>query len=145
VEVGVRTLWNNTLYRIYDADGALLYVGATTNPAARIDTHSRTQPWWPDAANIALEHFASWESLAEAETNAIRTEGPKYNQLHADNPRRKPYIRIKKPGEGTIFQRSSDGLWVGRINVNGRRREVASKDRDTVVVKLAAMKSEGRP
>lgn len=140
----MRTLRDNTLYRIYDADGGLLYVGATTNPALRISEHSRRRPWWSTAATITMEHFASWETMIEAESNAIRTEGPKYNQLHSDNPR-KQYIRVKKPGEGTIFQRSSDGLWVGRADVNGCRRQVTSKDRDTVVVKLAAVKAEGRP
>jgi len=133
----MRTLWNNVLYRILDADGVLLYVGASTNPGDRIDRHSKTQPWWPDVSTITLEHFASWESLAEAELAAIRTENPKYNLLHSKPPVRKPR---RNTGEGSLFQRSSDGLWVGRVTVNGRRKQVSSSSREETRRKLADLR-----
>ncbi|OKI16587.1 GIY-YIG nuclease family protein [Streptomyces sp. CB03911] len=35
------------LYRLYDADGLLLYVGLSTEPERRFREHRRT-PWWRD-------------------------------------------------------------------------------------------------
>lgn len=130
----------DTLYRIFDADGALLYVGATMNPSSRLNEHSKLKPWWDEASTITLEHFASYESLIDAETQAIRTENPKYNQLHAKLPTwtRKPR---GKSGDGTLFQRSSDGLWVGRLVVNGRTKCVSAKHREDAARKLADLRA----
>jgi predicted GIY-YIG superfamily endonuclease len=71
------------MYRIFDADDALLYVGVTTNGMARLQNHRSVQEWWPRVARIEIEHLPTW-SAAEAtllEAEAIRTEQPMYNQL----------------------------------------------------------------
>lgn len=67
------------LYRFFDASAALLYVGITCNPGARIKAHSTQKDWWREVASSTMEHFDSREALANAERHAIRTEGPKYN------------------------------------------------------------------
>jgi predicted GIY-YIG superfamily endonuclease len=69
----------HVLYRMFDRDGGLLYVGITNDPKVRFRTHSRSQPWWDQVANITVQNHTSREALADAEQKAIRTESPLYN------------------------------------------------------------------
>lgn len=101
----------NTLYRIYNAAGELLYVGATTNPGLRMQEHSHHQSWWDEATDIKLERFNCRADLAAAETEAIKSESPRYNAVHA---KRAPFRRRRPKGDGGICQRA-DGYWVGSI------------------------------
>lgn len=124
---------HHVLYRIFDTAGGLLYVGATMDPGSRMRTHHLQQPWWNDAANITLEHFDTYEHLMAAESQAIATEGARYNVIHSPHAVRSTKERSRRRGEGSMYQRS-DGLWVGavsRINAQGRRvrKTVSSKDR----------------
>jgi predicted GIY-YIG superfamily endonuclease len=68
-----------TLYRFYDVEGALIYVGQTTNPSARISTHRSEKAWWTEVGSIEVEHCACKEHLDRAERNAIIAERPRYN------------------------------------------------------------------
>lgn len=130
----------NILYRIFDADGTLLYVGATTNPALRFEDHSRVQPWWPEVATITLQHCFDWDELDTEETRAIREENPKYNQVHSKTATRKLRKPRRATGTGSLFQRG-DGLWVGRVVVGGKVKQVTSKDRDVAERKLAELQA----
>lgn len=67
------------LYRIYDADGALLYVGISIRLPERVAEHSKDKPWWMSAARIDLEHFPDRTSAGIAEAAAIRAERPIHN------------------------------------------------------------------
>lgn len=138
---------SNILYRIFDADGALLYVGATTNPGKRYRDHSIIQAWWDEASTITLQHLDTYEELAVAEVAAIKAEKPKYNVSNADVP--KPWLHKPKGpmGEGCFFRRP-DGLWAGRVDLargpDGKRRskQVASKDHDTALLKFEKLKAD---
>lgn len=68
-----------TLYRFFDANDQLLYVGITSNPVSRWDNHSRTKRNWQQAIRATLEHFASRDKALDAEAVAIRTERPLWN------------------------------------------------------------------
>ena len=69
----------HVLYRMFNRDGVLLYVGITNNPKGRFRTHSESQPWWSEVVNITLEHLPSRLHRQAAESNAIKDEGPLYN------------------------------------------------------------------
>lgn len=70
------------LYRFYDADGELLYIGITSNPGARWKRHAGDKPWWTEVASTTIEHFGTREDVEVAERSAIRAERPKYNRQH---------------------------------------------------------------
>lgn len=72
-----------TLYRFFDADGQLLYVGITDRRRARWHEHATTKTWWDTAAAATLVHFDSREEAERAETEAIRTEAPRWNRSGA--------------------------------------------------------------
>lgn len=69
----------HVLYRMFDRDNVLLYVGLTNNPKGRFRTHSKTQEWWREVANITVQTFDSRKHLAAAEFTAIKDEKPLYN------------------------------------------------------------------
>lgn len=68
-----------TLYRFFDADDQLLYVGLTVNPGRRMEKHRGTQPWWADVARIEMEQHLDLETLRAAEREAIKAERPLHN------------------------------------------------------------------
>jgi predicted GIY-YIG superfamily endonuclease len=47
------------LYRLYAADGTLLYVGVTGKLSARFYSHSREKRWWPQVAGMRLAWYAN--------------------------------------------------------------------------------------
>lgn len=67
------------LYRHFDAEGTLLYVGISIQPAARIYQHDRTSHWFDRVRRIELEHFQTIAEAAAAERTAIQAENPRYN------------------------------------------------------------------
>lgn len=74
---------HTTLYRFYDKDNNLLYVGITGLMPRRINQHAAKSEWHKYAIRAELEHFASRQEAAVAETNAIKNELPKYNIQHS--------------------------------------------------------------
>lgn len=67
------------LYRFYDTNKALLYVGVTTNPMKRWSEH-RHSDWWPVACFVALEPVPPAERL-QREQAAIEQGRPKFNRM----------------------------------------------------------------
>lgn len=74
----------HALYRFFDAEGELLYVGITMNPAARWPKHRGGKPWWAEVTDITLETFQARAEALAAERQAIKTEHPRYNIMLAE-------------------------------------------------------------
>jgi excinuclease UvrABC nuclease subunit len=74
------------LYRHFDKDGRLLYVGASANPFQRMQYHSNLAVWFREIARVELEHFPCRDDALEAEAKAIKLERPKYNSGLIKNP-----------------------------------------------------------
>ncbi|MBQ1118538.1 GntR family transcriptional regulator [Streptomyces sp. C3-3] len=72
------------LYRLYNADDVLLYVGIASDPERRWKQHEEFKPWWPEVAKKTVEWLESRNAALTAETQAIRTELPRHN--HQNNP-----------------------------------------------------------
>lgn len=68
------------VYRLYDADGVLLYIGSAYDPEERCKAH-RGKAWWPEVARRSEEWFASRGGAYVAEMKAIASEGPKRNAM----------------------------------------------------------------
>jgi len=69
----------HALYRFFNHDGQLLYVGITLNLGSRLTKHRDDKPWWAEVARVMVAQFDSREEVLAAEKVAIRTEQPKYN------------------------------------------------------------------
>lgn len=67
------------LYRMYDQDGGLVYVGISVSLPARLIQHRQSQPWWSDITSISVQHFPTIREARDAERVAIAEERPRYN------------------------------------------------------------------
>ena len=67
------------VYRLYDEQDELLYIGLTGDVRTRLRRHAQTQPWWSAVRRITIETFDNTETAALAEKQAIRREHPRYN------------------------------------------------------------------
>ena len=70
---------NHHLYRHFDADNNLLYIGISKSAFARFTQHASTAEWADDIVTMTIERFDSRERLRAAEVAAIEKEKPKYN------------------------------------------------------------------
>jgi hypothetical protein len=74
------------VYRFYDREGVLLYVGVTYSDRrmARFAQHASVQPWWPrvDHSRTSWTEFATRLEADEAERETIKRHRPEYNVIH---------------------------------------------------------------
>jgi|GEM_PF-2011922 len=82
----VTTEERTAVYRFYAADDTLLYVGVTQRFGTRWSNHAKQQPWWPQVARQASTWYDTRAEALAIETEAIKTENPVHNVLHAPKP-----------------------------------------------------------
>jgi predicted DNA-binding transcriptional regulator AlpA len=70
------------LYRHYDRDGVLLYVGISASTFTRVKQHKSESHWFRRITAITIEHFETMSQAAESERLAIKSEKPLYNKTH---------------------------------------------------------------
>jgi len=89
--------WADCLYRLYGADGGLLYIGLTFQPRARLKKHWRTKPWAdqvtsatfeiiPPARPDQISGLHRFEAEEAAIACAVRTQAPLYNIAGVTRP-----------------------------------------------------------
>lgn len=76
---GMRT----ALYKRYDCDGVLLYVGISDWPRDRAFGHGHHSLWATFAASGTNEWFATREAAYAAEVTTIQAEQPLFNRYHS--------------------------------------------------------------
>ena len=84
------------LYRFYDGEGTLLYVGITKRPPTRFDAHAADKPGWPEVTRIEIEWCESRAEADRRERTAIKSEHPKWNVIHTHVPS-SPRRRVPPP------------------------------------------------
>jgi predicted GIY-YIG superfamily endonuclease len=75
-----------TLYRLFDDDMRLLYVGIAGNPGRRFEQHAIDKPWWGEVAFVRTRHFETRSDALDAERQAIQEENPRHNVVHRVQP-----------------------------------------------------------
>lgn len=68
----------SSVYRVFDIEGVLLYVGMALCPPNRISAHRR-KPWGHRIAYYSVEWFPDRETAKAAERAAIAREDPVHN------------------------------------------------------------------
>jgi excinuclease UvrABC nuclease subunit len=79
------------LYRHFDAEKKLLYVGISLSTFARLSQHKDHSPWFEQVTTVEIEHFETREEAMAAERKAIKTENPQFNIAM-----KKTLVEIKK-------------------------------------------------
>lgn len=68
------------LYRCYDSDGSLLYVGITSEGVRRFRRHGNKRDWWSEVAEIKIDHHPTRQAAMVAERDAIWKLSPQHNR-----------------------------------------------------------------
>ena len=69
------------LYRHYDRDGVLLYVGVSVSALARLESHFGKSHWANQIVRVEIEWFDTPALAIVAEGLAITTERPLHNKI----------------------------------------------------------------
>lgn len=104
-----------TLYRYFDAEGRLLYVGVTTGHMERMLQHSLAALWWTDAMSCTLVHFTDEDAMHAAEREAITTERPLYNRIFSVDWN-SPEERAKRAAMRRAWRKREDARYRLRHN-----------------------------
>lgn len=67
------------LYRHFDSDGRLLYVGISNDTLRRLCQHKERSHWFEQIARVDIEFFDSRHAALAAESAAIANESPAFN------------------------------------------------------------------
>ncbi len=70
---------NTQLYRHFDKEGNLLYVGISLSTLNRLGQHKDHSHWFAQISRVEIETFAKREDALEAEALAIHDEKPLHN------------------------------------------------------------------
>ena len=81
---------NTALYRHFDSDGQLLYVGISKSVLRRTHEHARLSGCSGDICSITAEWFESIDDAKRAERIAIQSESPAYNICLSTREESKP-------------------------------------------------------
>lgn len=93
------------LYRFYDTNQRLLYIGISLNAATRAAQHRTEKPWWTDVAHMRIEHLdvTSRAEALDIERRAIQTERPLHNIVHNTSPQEQLAMETPpNPNDGLI-------------------------------------------
>lgn len=67
------------VYRLFDGDGTLLYIGVTNDIGRRWKDHLRGKSWAGRIQDMTVARYATYEAAVEAETKVIAAEYPVFN------------------------------------------------------------------
>lgn len=122
------------LYRHFDADGVLLYVGISLSAVTRLSQHKEQSGWYASIARVEIEWFEDRETALRAETTAIMVELPKHNI----RKKRIPLLPPPKPSPPEPVEEKPqydtyimpDGSYA--YTIDGARERLAGISRSTI-------------
>jgi len=117
--------FGGAVYRIYDHDDALIYIGSSGNPVSRIKQHrTRTVPGLPTSEQIRARYhrheFTFYPTILEAraaEAVAIRQESPELNRRHVGTWRGMAEGAEDFVGVGRVFAQMAGEREMGLVEV----------------------------
>jgi len=71
-----------SLYRHYNSNGDLLYVGVSLSTLQRLGQHADHSDWFLSIARVTIEHLETREAALDAERAAVIREKPLHNIHH---------------------------------------------------------------
>jgi hypothetical protein len=71
------------LYRHFDSDGVLLYVGISLSAVLRLSQHKERAVWRDRIARVEVVSYPTRDEAKVAEAEAIKSEHPRYNIVHS--------------------------------------------------------------
>jgi hypothetical protein len=105
------------LYRYFDDDGRLLYIGITGNHWLRTLNHAVKSGWMELAVSSTIARYPSRREALEAEYAAIRGERPLFNWQHNDTAEALARLRayLTEIGRMDLFVPRAPGTGGGEL------------------------------
>lgn len=75
--------YKHFIYRHYDKNDNLLYVGISLSAISRLSSHKNSSPWFHKISSVKIEGCESKASAIQKEKEAIKKERPMYNISHS--------------------------------------------------------------
>ena len=133
-----------SLYRFYDVEGRLLYVGVTSVGPSRWSDHELHKAWWVHVVRTTVEHFPDRAEALAAERAAIEAEQPIHNIALTRPSRAKPRLHKRSHGTGGMTLKG-DGRWAVNIWIDGKRRQYAIRGELAARLLLTALEARSLP
>jgi CopG-like RHH_1 or ribbon-helix-helix domain, RHH_5 len=74
------------LYRYFDSDDRLLYIGVSISAVARLEAHKNSSHWFNQAGRMTWETLPDRYAALKAEKEAISALRPPFNHVHKPSP-----------------------------------------------------------
>ena len=123
------------LYRWFDQDGRLLYVGITGTLAERTTAHSGTDDWWREVRRADVEWFDTAAEALAAERVAIQQESPRFNR---SRPRVHGHLVSRPKSRGPLERRLVELLLRMPFDDYAAPRRAAGMSYDNIAYELTA-------
>jgi predicted GIY-YIG superfamily endonuclease len=68
------------VYRFFDGDDRLLYIGVTLDRDVRWANHAANRRWWPKVVRNTMTWFETYREAYQVERQAIPDEHPLFNE-----------------------------------------------------------------
>jgi predicted GIY-YIG superfamily endonuclease len=112
------------LYRLYDANDALLYLGISWNPDFRLEGHQNDKHWSHLVARRTVEWYPSRPAALAAEATATAVEKPLHDSSWrktrgGSRPQWLDPEGQKKVEDGLAAEIQQGKHWVGRVLMSG--------------------------
>ena len=105
---------SNKVYRHYDANEILLYVGVSKDHLRRLSQHHDTARWYDQIAVVTVETFQNRQEAEEAEDRIIERELPIYNI-------RRPRPLFRDPNNQSSVLQTNEDRDLQRIGILRKR------------------------
>ena len=126
----------NILYKFYNKDKELLYVGITNSPDKRFYIHSMDKEWFSEVYAVMCSKEMTRNEIRIYEIYTIAKEKPKYNIDFADGGEvlfDLPILTFKEYTEFTIHHKKNIVEKFIRLYLNGKNYEyIAEKTGQTI-------------
>jgi predicted GIY-YIG superfamily endonuclease len=106
------------VYRLYDANEVLLYIGMSRDPDKRLEWHKATQAWGSQVCQRSVTWHATREDAALAEVTAISAERPLYNFSNS------PYRALEADGMLAAVPKAEHDRAITEAIRNGETRSI---------------------
>jgi len=131
----MESIEKHSLYRHFDKNDNLLYVGISVDPLNRLKDHKQQAIWFEQISRVDIEKFDNRKDVIRAEIEAIRNEAPVFNVKY-NNPI-KPKTNIKSKIKGRKTAQTYIGLgpeaieaWISQDYVSQRELTIGLPRQD---------------
>lgn len=120
------------LYRHFDAEGNLLYVGTSLSAVYRLAQHRSRTPWYSAIARVTIQNCESLSAARAAECRAIVAERPRHN-ITFNNP------EPRDAGDRLVVEQADT------IRDLRARLDASEDERRRIQAQLTALLTDQRP